>query len=466
MASNIQNSKIAMTIQNTSSATADLRSRKRKFEEYATPPKREYYKMPEEPEEQTVGQLIAAGSDLVNIMSSACQLTNPIHPIFECVNLCLCEYEKEIHCVAPRFAANPPAGIAKISPQPLPLKKDMIILRTILRLASRMITHPQALPFWAGPIDAGIPDGGDDPRKRAAFTVHPTRPLDPARTEQTLEALERFKDSIRVHFKVFVGDEVSTDLYNDLQEVKADDPAYKEGVNQHYAYRDGKATIEINSRPFLHVFVNLSRSTSLRPYEEVMNMTISEMKVDMLLIAKTICHEFAHALDFHYCIYGNQPRMNDELLVDTGKSLEDFLFGGTFARRGGYPCLDRWPSPACYDLYKSSGTPLMLGPELEPGQCVDLGPNRYYPLEIRRCAAFLQQSFWDDPMPPAGCPKKMWLRPHMELAIDEKDFDYFNAFEEPYMPPRKRQQLSEAAMERKRAENANESSEDSMEVNV
>jgi hypothetical protein len=54
----------------------------------------------------------------------------------------------------------------------------------------------------------------------------------------------------------------------------------------------------------------------------------------------------------------------------------------------------------------------------------------------------------------------------MELAIDEKDFDYFNAFEEPYMPPRKRQQLSEAAMERKRAENANESSEDSMEVNV
>jgi hypothetical protein len=34
------------------------------------------------------------------------------------------------------------------------------------------------------------------------------------------------------------------------------------------------------------------------------------------------------------------------------------------------------------------------------------------------------------------------------------------------MPPRKRQQLSEAGMERKRAENANESSEDSMEVNV
>jgi hypothetical protein len=79
-----------MAIQNRSSATTDwCPSKKRKFDEYATPPKREYYKRPKESEEQTVRELIAAGSALANIMSSACQLTNDIHPIFRDANLCL-----------------------------------------------------------------------------------------------------------------------------------------------------------------------------------------------------------------------------------------------------------------------------------------------------------------------------------------------------------------------------------------
>jgi hypothetical protein len=260
MASNTHN---AMATPNNSLAATNLRPRKRKFEEYATPPKREYYETPDEPEEQTFEQLFAAGSGLADILSSACQLTNPIHPIFESANLCLCEYQNEIHCVAPRFAANPPAGLAKISPKPLPYRKDMIILHTILQLASQMITHPQTLPFWAGLMDAVIPTGGD---KRAAFTVHPTRRLDPARTEQTLEALEKFKDNIRVHFKAFGDDDTSEGWVQSL-DVTVDDPAHKQGMGQQYAYRDGKATIESNSRPFVHIFINALRSKCLLPYE-------------------------------------------------------------------------------------------------------------------------------------------------------------------------------------------------------
>jgi hypothetical protein len=442
MASNTHN---VMTTPNNSSAATNLCSRKRKFEEFATPPEREYYETPDEPEEQTVGQLIAAGSDLANIMSSTCQLTNPIHPIFESVNLCLCEYQNEIHCVAPRFAANPPAGVVKISPTPLPNRKNMLILRTILQLASQMITHPQTLPFWAGLIDAVIPDGGD---KRAAFTVHPTRRLDPARTEQTLEALEKFKDNIRVHFKAF-GDDDTSDGWIDFLDVKADDPAYKQGMDQQYAHRDGKATID-SSPPFVHMFINTMKSKCLLPYEEMKQMTISEMKVEMFDIARTIVHELSHTLDYYYCISGSEPRMNDELLIETGKSLENFLFGGTFTRIGCHTYVSQWPSQRAFDFYTSKGYDMELGFEVEPGQTVDLGRARDFPVETRKCAVFLEQSFWDDPKPPAGCWKKMWLRPHMELAINEKDFDHFNSFEEPYVPPLKRQQLSEAAMERMR----------------
>ena len=327
MASNTHN---VMATPNNSSAATNLRSRKRKFEEFATPPEREYWK-PDEPEveEQTVEQLIAAGSGLADIMSRACQLTNPIHPIFRNANLCLCKYQNEVHCVAPRFAANPPAGVVRISPTPLPNRKNTIILRTILQLASQMITHPQTLPFWAGLIDAVIPDGGD---KRAAFTVHPNRRLDPARTDQTLEALEKFKENIRVHFKAF-GDDDTSDGWIDFLDVNADDPAYKQGMDQQYAHRNGKATID-SSPPFVYMFINTLKSKRLLPYEEMKQMTISGMKVEMFDIAKTIVHELSHALDYYYCSSGSYPRMNDELLIETGKSLENFLFGGTFARFG------------------------------------------------------------------------------------------------------------------------------------
>jgi hypothetical protein len=75
-------------------------------------------------------------------------------------------------------------------------------------------------------------------------------------------------------------------------------------------------------------------------------MTITGMKVDMFGIASTICHEFSHALEQHYCHrFDRQPRMNDELLVETGFSLEAFLYGGLFSdeyRKGKKkPCIKR-----------------------------------------------------------------------------------------------------------------------------
>jgi hypothetical protein len=198
-------------------------------------------------------------------------------------------------------------------------------------------------------------------------------------------------------------------------------------------------------------------------------MTITGMKVDMFGIASTICHEFSHALEQHYCHrFDRQPRMNDELLVETGFSLEAFLYGGLFSdeyRKGKKkPCIRRWPSAAYYDFYKSNGHPME-----RHDLSADLGPNsRCYPIEPRKCAVFLEQSFWDDPKPPAGCLKKMWPRPHCEVALDQDDYDYFNSgSQHPLSPhPKKRRRLSDAAMERKRASDANGKREDHRKVEV
>ena len=123
-----------------------------------------------------------------------------------------------------------------------------------------MITQPQTLPFWAGLMNAVVLDGETD---RAAFKVHPTRLLDPARQACVLEGLERFALDMRVHFKDFVHDGNVTpkvQSYCSIEYVRDMDPDYRRGVNQHYACRNGRATIESGSRPFIHMFINLSKS--------------------------------------------------------------------------------------------------------------------------------------------------------------------------------------------------------------
>lgn len=238
-----------MTVQSTSSATAGLRSRKRKFEEYATPPKREYYQRPEEPNEQTVEELMAAGSRLANIRASACQLTNEVHPIFADENLCFCECASDWRCVAPGFAAKTPEGIPTKVPQKLLLShgRNNLVLLTIFQLASQMITHPQTLPFWAGLINAVVYPDEDEklarPRseRREKFTVHPTKLLHPVHEKHTLQRLANFgAQKIRMHFRELVDDEGKPDPrtggYNALMYVQPNDPAYKKKGEHHHAY--------------------------------------------------------------------------------------------------------------------------------------------------------------------------------------------------------------------------------------
>jgi len=46
--------------------------------------------------------------------------------------------------------------------------------------------------------------------------------------------------------------------------------------------------------------------------------------------------------------------MNDELLIDTGNFLENFLFGGTRTSCiDGYTYVSQWPSQRAFDFYSS-----------------------------------------------------------------------------------------------------------------
>jgi hypothetical protein len=438
---------------------------KRSFEEFAAPLKEEYFPEVDPPRGPTIKDLIAAGGDLTTIMSSVCQLTNDIHPIFRAENICMCPY-KDNYCMAPHFADHPEELIGKAkAPQTnspyIEGFKDNVVVRTIFQAATRMLLHDDALPFWAGLMDA-VDWEADEPS--ISFKVHPRRRLSKYRKERTLEHLEEFAaEHIRFHFKVRQNDDGSMwdcDGETNSQTVLEDDPLHP-GTGctvrkdwKFYGWRDGKPIIVDRMQDFSHITMNLAMFLPTRPVEDLLSMTVSEMKLRMVGSAITLCHELAHALERHNCDrdYFTAPVMNDEIVVETGFSFENFLHGGipTWWSDCHGVYLMKWPCQDSVDVYIDDGTPMKwtrLG---------DAGPCREFLFEPRRMEVFLEQSFWDDPAPPAGCWKKMWSRPHVELALDGDDFDYFTTGDtSPYRPQPKRRRFSDATKERQRLRRAN-----------
>ena len=73
------------------------------------------------------------------------------------------------------------------------------MVRIILQLATKLLTHDDTLPFWAGILDCAR-----GPRQEVArFHVYPRRRLNGARKAETLRQLDRFADEVRIHFRQF-----------------------------------------------------------------------------------------------------------------------------------------------------------------------------------------------------------------------------------------------------------------------
>ncbi|KAM0690182.1 hypothetical protein Q7P36_008949 [Cladosporium allicinum] len=394
-------------------------------------------------------------------MSRLCQLTNDIHPIFRDENICVCPY-KEPYCMVPHFADNSEvlAWKAKAPQTTSPYVegfKRNVVVRTIFQLATRIIMHDDALPFWAGLMDAVNWDAG---KANISFKVHPRRHLDQAHKERTLRHLENFAAShIRLHFKARENDDGSIESFEgECEPVKIldDDPMIPTcvGADKYYGWRDGKPTIVHRQQEFPHITINLAKFLLTRPLEELLSMTISDLKVGMVDDAMKLCHGLAHALEQHDFDHDHfrPPPMNDEIVIETGFSLQAYLFGGILSHYSKFDgiYLLPWPCQTTVNCYKEEGEILRW---VRFGEA---GPERYLPLSTRQVEVFLEQSFWDDPTPPAGCWKKMWLKPHVEIALDEHDFKYLTTGDpRPYQPRAKRRRLSDATMERRDARIAN-----------
>jgi hypothetical protein len=436
---------------------------KRSFEEFATPLEEKYLPEVDTPRGPTMKDLIAAGGDLSTILPSLCQLTNDIHPMFRAENICVCPYEGK-YCMVPHFADYPEEliGKAKAPQTNSPCIKDFtdgVLVRTIFQLATRMLLHDDALPFWAGLMDAFDHDA-DGPY--ISFHVNPRRRLSKEDKERTLEHLEDFAaEHIRLHFQARQSDDGSMwdcEAETTAEPVLKDDPLYPACIEarewKFYGWRDGKPIIVDRQQDFAHITINLTRFMPTRPLEDLLTMTISEMKIRMFCSASTLCHELAHTLEQQNCDhdYFNAPAMNLECVVETGFSFTNFLHGGLlecYEKSHEFAFLP-WPCQDTVDLYIEDGTPMQWV------RLCDAGPERLFPIKARQIEVFLEQSFWDDPTPPAGCWKKMWLKPHVELALDEDDFEYFTTGDTlPYQPQLKRRRFSDATKERRRVRRAN-----------
>ena len=224
----------------------------------------------------TIGEIIAAGSDMAQVMALISDLTNEIHPVFRETNICACKHVEPSHCCSPYFAANPDQ-LADKEKTPLiasPYPSQNHIVHAIMQLATKFLTHDDTLPFWAGILDCAR-----GPRQQVArFRVHPRKRLSAVRKAEILEELDKFADEIRVHFREFGDEDKAGGVSVDRLSVKEGEPDFDPATAVHktcdhvyegghemfstcdcpkgpaYAFRDGKPVVE-DSR-FQHIFMN------------------------------------------------------------------------------------------------------------------------------------------------------------------------------------------------------------------
>lgn len=123
--------------------------------------------------------------------------------------------------------------------------------------------------------------------------------------------------------------------------------------------------------------------------------------------------------------------------------------------------LIQWSCQAISDDYAANG------PGMDHTRFGHAGPQRYIPVESQKVEVFLEQSFWDDTNPPVGRWKKTWLRPHVNFALDDKDFGYYTTDDTvTFEPESKRRRMSNASKERQRAFKANEGCKKAMQLKV
>jgi hypothetical protein len=149
-----------------------------------------------------VKELVAAGGDLKEIKAKICELSNNLHPLFHENNICACKHENTKFCQETTYASV--LELTKGTPGYLELgwapPLGNLMLRAMMQLVTRKITHKDTLPFWTGILKA------TEESEKHPYHV-PSRRVDNPKTaladKKTLDHLVSIAGKVRFHFKAF-----------------------------------------------------------------------------------------------------------------------------------------------------------------------------------------------------------------------------------------------------------------------
>ena len=420
-----------------------------------------------------VKQLVADGVDLKRIKAKICDLSNDLHPLFDENNICACKHENAKFCQDTTYASV--LELTKGTPGHLELSwappLENLILRAVMQLATRILTHKDTLPFWTAIIKAA-----EGPESEKHHYHVPPRRVDTPKTaladKKTLDHLVSVAGKVRFHFKAFqdlchripdhnetgqagflgpycpdvkdpelrlaklatliffAGDvekpSFDMDQLEAIFEPKGEKkPACDEST--FCGWRDGKPVTEDTAFP--HIFINLNHIAGYdMSNDDWQKLTVSQLRLSILTGANTICHEFAHAMiKLSFQDMPEPPLMNAEVVREDGFSFENYVFGGILEPREDREGNDDdimvtpWPNYQLWEPYAYGGQCL----EITKFSKVSLPALTSYCPRKFRWECFLEQSFWDESEPRYKALKKLWLRAHdayytdLTIAADE-----------------------------------------------
>jgi hypothetical protein len=144
--------------------------------------------------------------------------------------------------------------------------------------------------------------------------------------------------------------------------------------------------------------------------DDWLDSTVSETRASIIRFAITIGHEFAHAMVEITQNGGPSPRLNDEAVVETGFSWEQFVFGGklSFDDNDGQLHVIPWPNYEIWKDYADDDDNL----ELRAIGRGALPLARIYRAKRQMWERLLEQRFWDEANSSRETFKKLSLTGH------------------------------------------------------